>query len=128
MRAYIDADILIWHLRGEKKALKFLQELRKKREYEMWIGAMQRAEVVFFMRPEEEYQTMMFLSQFNTAPLTQDVIDHGAELYRVWNKSHGIDINDALLAATIAKTGGTLFCLNTKHYPMPGLAVQRAWR
>ena len=128
MRAYIDADVLIWHLRGEAKALKFLQALHKKQEYDLWIGAMQRAEVVFFMRPEEEYHTLMFLSQFNTAPLTQDIIYHGAELFRTWNKSHGIDINDALLAATAVKTGGTLFCLNTKHYPMPGILVQRAWR
>ena len=25
MRAYVDSDILIWHLRGERKAMRFLQ-------------------------------------------------------------------------------------------------------
>ena len=54
MRAYIDADVLIWHLRGEKKALSFLTELQSAPEYQLWIGAMQRAEVVFSMRSSEE--------------------------------------------------------------------------
>ena len=54
MRAYIDSDILIWHLRGEEKATKFLKKLNNSKEYELWIGAIQRAEVVFFMRPKEE--------------------------------------------------------------------------
>jgi len=55
MRAFIDSDILIWHLRGELKALKFLKKIRAKSEYELWIGAMQRAEVVFFMRLEDRW-------------------------------------------------------------------------
>ena len=64
MRAYIDSDILIWHLRGERKALNFLRKLRDSSEYELWVGALQRAEVVFFMRPDEEEATTLFLSQF----------------------------------------------------------------
>ncbi len=69
MRAYIDTDILIWHLRGENKAKDFLVSLRDKERYELYTGAMQRAEVVFFMRPEEEEPTELFLSQFKTEPV-----------------------------------------------------------
>ena len=54
MRAYIDSDVLIWHLRGDARALSFLRRLRDEGAYELWTGAMQRAEVVFFMRPGEE--------------------------------------------------------------------------
>ena len=127
MRAYIDADVLIWHLRGERKALNFLRRLRDANEYELWIGAMQRAEVVFFMRPNEEEDTLLFLSQFKTAPVDQDVVDHAAALYRQWHPSHNLDINDALLASTAMQTGGQIFCLNKKHYPMPDLVVKKAW-
>jgi len=28
MKAYIDSDVLIWHLRGERKALNLLKKLR----------------------------------------------------------------------------------------------------
>ncbi len=127
MRAYVDSDVLIWHLRGERKALRFLQHLRDSEENELWTGAMQRAEIVFFMKPEEETATLLFLSQFKTAPIDQRIVDAAAMLYRRWRPSHGLDINDAILAATVIQTGGQIFCLNTKHYPMSGLPIKKAW-
>jgi len=37
---------------------------------------------------------------------TQNIVDHGGDLYRHRHSSHGVDVNDALLAATVAATGG----------------------
>lgn len=48
-------------------------------------------------------------------------------LYRVWHPSHGIDINDAILAATAATTGGKVYTQNRKHYPMTDVVVVKAW-
>ena len=127
MRAYVDSDILIWHLRGEVKALKFLQSLQNSGENELWIGAMQRAEIVFFMQPQEEEKTLLFLSQFKTTVIDQPCIDLAAALYRRWHPSHGIDINDAFLAAIAMSSGGKIFCLNLKHYPMPEVISERPW-
>ena len=127
MRAYIDSDVLIWHLRGERKAMRFLRRLAADERYELWTGAMQRAEVVFFMKPEEEEPTVLFLSRFKTAPVNQGIVDRAAALYRGWRPSHGLEINDAILAATAMETGGQIFCLNTKHYPIPTLVATRAW-
>jgi len=127
MRAYVDADILIWHLRGDRRALRFLRRMRDSAGCELWIGAMQRAEVVFFMRPEEEEKTLLLLSQFRTAPVDQTIVDRAAVLYRTWRPSHGTDPNDAILAATAMETGGTIYCLNTKHYPMPEVVSSKAW-
>ena len=128
MKAYIDSDVLIWHLRGERKALNLLKRLRDEEQFELWVGAMQRAEVVFFMRPAEESVTLLFLAQFQTASVDQQIIDKAGELYREWNPRSGTDVNDAILAATILKTGGKIYSLNSKHYPMPEVAVQRAWK
>ena len=125
--AFIDSDVLIWHLRGERKALNLLKKLRDKENCELWTGAMQRAEVVFFMRPGEEEATMMFLSQFRTAPVDQRIIDKAGELYRHWNPLRGTDVNNAILAATAIQSNGKIYTLNTKHYPMPDVAVKRAW-
>ncbi|MEJ2662107.1 MAG: PIN domain-containing protein [Desulfobacteraceae bacterium] len=127
MKAFIDSDVLIWHLRGEHKALSLLKKLRDKDKFELWTGAMQRAEVVFFMRPVEEEATLLFLSQFQTAPVDQLIIDKAGELYRQWNPRNAIDINDAILAATAMHVGGKIYTLNTKHYPMPDVLVQQAW-
>lgn len=127
MRVYVDADVLIWHLRGAKPAIKFLRHLQDQAENELWIGAMQRAEIVFFMRPDEEENTLLLLSQFKTAPVNQEIIDRAGVLYRRWHPSHGLDNNDAILAATAIQTGGIVYCLNTKHYPMPEILVRKAW-
>lgn len=127
MRAYIDSDVLIWHLRGRSEAADFLRDLRDRGEYELWTGALQRAEVVFFMRPAEVTATELFLSYFRTAEVDQSVVDRAGALYRRWHPSHGIDPNDALLAATAIATGGRIFTLNEKNFPMPELLMSRAW-
>ena len=127
MRAYIDSDILIWHLKGNVKALKFLKKINNAKEYELWIGAIQRAEVVFFMKPEEETATELFLAQFKTAPIDQKIVDTAGWFYRKWHPSYAMDINDALLVAIAIETGGCIFTLNKKHYPMPDVNVKKAW-
>lgn len=127
MRTYIDSDILIWHLRGEKKAALFLSRLASDPHHELWIGALQRAEIVFFMRPHEGRDTLAFLSRFKTQPATQSIVDRAGRFYREWNPSHGLDVNDAFLAAMAEETGGALYTLNLKHYPMPGIRAMKAW-
>lgn len=127
MRTYVDSDVLIWHLRGEKKAAQFLRRLSQEAGSDLWIGALQRAEIVFFMRPAEADATRTLLSRFKTQPVTQDIVDQGGEIYRRWNPSHGSGVADALLAASVAETGGRLFTLNVKHYPMPDVPVLKAW-
>lgn len=127
MRAYVDADVLIWHLRGMETARGFIASLRANRAYELWMGAMQRAEIVFFMREDEEAATLGLLSQFKTAPVEQSAIDAAGGIYRRWNPSHGIGVNDAILAATVRATGGKLYCLNTRHFPMKDILVEQAW-
>ena len=90
MRTYIDSDILIWHLRGDPKALDFFHRILREESTELWIGALQRAEVVFFMRPNEMAETMHFLSQFRTAPVTQEVVDEVESFFANGNPRTGL--------------------------------------
>jgi predicted nucleic acid-binding protein len=80
------------------------------------------------MRPEEEEMTGLFLSRFATAPVNAGVVDAAGRLYREWNPSHGIDINDAFLAASALEAGGVVYTLNTKHFPIKELTVKRAFQ
>ncbi len=59
MRAYVDSDVLIWHLRGETQAAEFLRELSQESGTGLWVGALQRAEVVFFMRPKRGFSHVL---------------------------------------------------------------------
>ena len=127
MRTYVDADILIWHLRGDERAAELLERLSEEVGNELWIGALQRIEVVFFARATEVAATQSLLSRFRTQAVTQEIVDRGAALYRRWHPSHGVGINDAILAATVQETGGHLYTQNLKHYPMPELAATKGW-
>ena len=127
MRAYVDSDILIWHLRGQTKAAELLRSLSAERGTHLWVGALQRAEVVFFMRPEEEEATLALLTRFKTEAVTQAVVDAAGLLYRQWHPSHGIDVNDAILAATVLATGGRIYTQNVKHFPMSDVIVRPGW-
>lgn len=127
MKLFLDSDILIWHLRGKKEAKILLTSLIKQEDAELWIGAMQRAEIVFFMRQNEEQNTMGFLSIFKTHPVNQAIIDQAAKFYQKWNPSHGVDPNDAILAATVTLSGGRIITQNISHYPMPNILVQTGW-
>jgi len=127
MKVFIDSDILIWHLRGKEEAKNLLAQLTELNDTDLWVGAMQRAEIVFFMHKSEKSSTMDLLSLFHTHPVDQAIIDLAGSYYRKWNPSHGIDPNDAILAATVALTGGRIITQNTTHYPMPEIFVEKGW-
>ena len=126
MRAYVDSDILIWHLRGQPKAAALLRRLSAERGTDLWVGALQRAEVMFFCAGGGAGHRA-FLSRFKTEAVTQMVVDAASELYREWHPSHGIDVNDAMLAATVVATGGKIYTQNLKHFPMPDVIVRKGW-
>jgi len=127
MRYYIDSDIVIWHLRGDARAAKFLSGLDREEGREFWMGALQRAEVLFYLRDHEINSTHAVMSRFRTQPVTEEIVDKAARLFREWHPSHGLDEYDAIQAAMVMATGGVLCTLNMKHYPMPGLVVKKAW-
>ena len=70
---------------------------------------------------------MDLLSLFQTQAVDQNIIDQAGIFYRKWNPSHGIDPNDAILAATVALKGGGILTQNTSHYPMPDIIVRKGW-
>ena len=128
MKVFVDSDILIWHLRGKIQAKKLLKNLVSDNEVDLWIGAMQRAEILFFMREDEKKDTMDLLSLFQTNLVDQAIIDQAGKFYRKWNPSHGIDPNDAILSATVALYGGRIITQNLSHYPMPDIIVHKGWK
>ncbi len=127
MRVFVDSDVLIWHLRGKAEARALLHVLLVEDETELWVGAMQRAEVVFFMRDEEKEATMDLLALFKTHPVDQMTVDQAGKFFRKWHPSHGIDPNDAILAATVALHGGRIVTQNMSHYPMRDVIVHKGW-
>ena len=126
MRCYVDADILIDYLRDRPLAVALIRRLVTSDE-DLWISAIQRAEVVFHVLRGEESPTAQLLSLFHTHPVDEDVVDVAAALYRQWHPSHGVGVNDALLAGTVRITGGRIITQNVRHFPMTDIAVEQGW-
>jgi predicted nucleic acid-binding protein len=66
------------------------------------------------------------LATLNIADLSASIAAQGGLLRRDWGKSHGVGLNDALIAATAQVFDLQLFTLNVKHYPMLGSGTLEA--
>jgi predicted nucleic acid-binding protein len=58
-----------------------------------------------------------FLDTMETLALDAELAAEGGLLRRDYGKSHGVGLNDALIAATALKNRLQLVTLNVKHYP-----------
>ena len=124
---FLDADVVIGVLRANPKAQQLLRGLVSAPDTELCMSVLQRSEVLFHLRPGEEVRTVDLLDSFRQYPVTQEVVDFAAPLFRRWNPSHGTGRNDALLAATVLIEGGRLVTQNLRHFPMPELHAERGW-
>ena len=122
----IDSDILIDHLRKERKALDFLDtEIEKGRL--LFLSVISRAEVYAGIRKgEEEIVSGLFVI---ITPINVDaaIADKAGEYLRKYSKSHALNIGDAIIAATAGEMELSLVTRNVKHYPMKDIAVLKPY-
>jgi predicted nucleic acid-binding protein len=111
----IDTDVLIDFLRGLEQAKNFVASLPE----QVFISAITVAELHVGVRNGKERAALTeFLDTLDTISLDAELAAEGGLLRRDYGKSHGVGLNDALIAATVLKNRLLLVTLNTKHYPM----------
>jgi predicted nucleic acid-binding protein len=111
----VDTDVWIDYLRGHPQATAFVPQLPER----VWISAVSVAELHVGVREGKERQALeQLISTLDVIDLTADIAAQGGLLRRDWGRSHGVGLNDALIAATAQSLGLRLFSLNLKHYPM----------
>ncbi len=111
----VDTDIWIDYLRGYPQAVSFVQRLPDR----VWISAISVAELHVGVREGHERAALeQLLSTLEIIPIGADTAAKGGLLRRDWGRSHGVGLNDALIAATVLGQELRLFTLNVKHYPM----------
>jgi predicted nucleic acid-binding protein len=119
----VDSDILIEVSRGKDDGI-----LRRWRDLagsvdailcspvsvvELWHGA---------RRNEHEALERLF-GELLCVPIDQETGRLAGEYMRLYCKSHGLELGDALIAAGAAQHGAALWTRNRKHYPMKDLAI-----
>ena len=119
----VDTDVLIWHLRGLPKATQRLDLLPK-----FSISAVTWLELLQGFRNRTELlavQKSLTMRKVNRIPVTPAITDRAIALMEDFALSNGLQMGDALIAATALEHGLTVLTANIKHFkPIVGLQIE----
>lgn len=111
----VDSDVLVDYLREQRPAIRFVEGLKNV----FAISVITVAELYAGVHDESEETA---LSVLVSACLVLEIDDPIARLAgafrRKYGRSHGIQLPDALIAATSVNRQVELVTLNRRHYPM----------
>jgi predicted nucleic acid-binding protein len=114
-RLLLDTDVLVEYLRGRPRAIKYLESLTS----DLYISVVSVAELFAGVKGDEEERSLeQFLLAFAVLPVTEKVARLGGLYRRDFGPSHGTDLADALIAATVEENGTNLVTSNRRHFPM----------
>ena len=111
----VDTDVLINFLRGKPKAKEFL--LAQLDSGPILCSVITVAEIFAGMRPHEQEKTRELLDNLEIIPVTRAIAEK-AGLYKGGIKSHSLELDDCIIAATAHLWKATLVTGNDRHYPM----------
>ena len=111
----IDTNVIIDYLRNDLHAVHYLEKLSAP----ISLSAISVAEIYAGIRNKiEEKAVQHLLSIITILPTDQNIAAIAGTFYKHYKKSHGVDLADAIIAATSQLHEATLVTLNTKHFPM----------
>ena len=111
----VDTDIFIDFLRGDNKAIAFIDKFSS----QIILSPIVVAELYAGVKGNDELDVLdNFISLFHVVPLTSEIAKIGGLYKRDFGKSHGVGLADAIMAATAEIEQAELKTLNVKHYPM----------
>jgi len=110
----IDTDVIIWYLKGNKKARELIEK-----SIPFSISVITYMELIQGMRNKEE--TRMFLRQMqkwnvDIIQIDKEISSRAMFYVQEYTLSHSMMLADALIAAIVVQTGGTLLTANDRHY------------
>jgi predicted nucleic acid-binding protein len=118
----IDTDVLICHLRGYPQATRRLDQLNP-----LTLSAVSYLEVLQGVRNKAELaaiKAMLERRKASLLPLTEPITRRATALMESLSLSHGLQMGDALIAATALEHGLAVLTGNDRHFsPVAGLEV-----
>ena len=111
----LDTDVLVDYLRGYPEAVRYLNA----RAEFVILSAVTAAELYAGVQDDDDLTRLdEFLSQFPTVAITNEIARTAGLFKRDYQRSHGVGLADAIIAATAQAQGAELKTLNVRHYPM----------
>jgi len=115
-----DSDVIIEILRGRPAVTNEARALESA-GVPTYCSAIAWAEIYAGLRSGEEPLTEAFFEARGEVVLDARTGRRAGAYLALYARSHGVQIADALVAATATTAGLHLWTLNRKHYPMPDL-------
>ena len=113
----VDTDVLILHLRGNESVRAMLREAAQ--DSLLCCSAITIGEIHAGMREEERAMTEKLLNSLMVIDVDRKIAVLAGD-YRRTIKSHHLELDDCLIAATCVINKATLITCNIKHYPVKG--------
>lgn len=121
MTVLVDSDILIEVSRAKN------QEVRAR-----WVELSESGEAILYspvseselwqgVRPAEHRALTGLFLTLRCAPVDCEIGRQAGHYLRSYRSSHGLELGDALIAASAVVNRALLWTRNRKHYPMPEL-------
>ena len=114
-RYLLDTCVLIDVLRSRRQAIAFVEGL----EGEPWVSVVTAAELLAGQRsPAERSKIGQLLEELVVADVVLEIAVLAGTFCRDFRQTHGVEIPDALIAATAKVHGVRLVTRNLRHFPM----------
>lgn len=119
----VDTDVLIWHLRGYPRATQRLDALGP-----LTLSAVSYLENVQGVRNKAELtavKKMLVHRHASLLPVSEAITQRAIDLMEALTLSHGLQMGDALIAATAIHHQRPLLTANVKHFQaIDGLEIE----
>ncbi len=112
----LDSDVIIAWLHGYEPYIELIPQLLHQGSILTW-SPVSIAEVFAGARKSEGKQIENLLLIFDSLPISPEIGKKAGEYLNLYGKSHGMELGDALIAASASIAGVPLWTLNRKHYP-----------
>jgi predicted nucleic acid-binding protein len=121
MSVLVDSDILIEVTRGRDPDLVVRWIDLSRSDAAVLYSPVSVAELWAGARPAEHETLTNLFRALRCIPLDAETGQQAGDYLRRYRKSHGVEIADALIAASAVVTSAALWTRNRKHYPMKEL-------
>jgi predicted nucleic acid-binding protein len=114
----LDSDVVIELLRARNKAIQSTWAATVGSEILVLYSPVTTAEIEHGLRDHERPAVDAWFAALTCVPIDAVIGVKAGAYLRQFEKSHGLELGDALIAATAAVHNLQLWTRNKKHYPM----------
>jgi len=126
MIVLVDSDILIEV--GRARSMEILAQWARLADSDdvVLYSPVTAAELWAGVRPREAAALSRLLDSLLCVAIDAEIGRQAGDYLRIYTKSHGLELADALIAASAVRNQAALWTRNRKHYPMKELSFYSA--